>query len=170
MIFLEIAAVIIAGGICFGIVYLLIGDLAGAPFVTSDKAFLEKIFREANFKKGKKFLDIGSGDGRVVRYAATKYGLSACGIELQPMLVWYSRWRSRDTFWCRNFLTGKFPTADYIYFYLFPGTVEKVGKKLLAEAAPGTTVISRAFEVMCLKDKLVGKMEDQGRKAFFYKM
>jgi hypothetical protein len=170
MIFLQLIAAIIAGGICLGIVYLLIGDLAGAPFVTSDKAFLEKIFREAKFVKGKKFLDIGSGDGRVVRYAALKYGLVASGIELQPYLVWYSRWKSKNTYLRRNFLSGKLPEADYIYFYLFPGTVEKVGKKILAESMPGTLVISRAFEVKCLKNLLVKKTEEQGRKAFFYKI
>ncbi len=176
MIGVEIAGVMLSGAILFGIGFMIAGDLSGAPFVPSDIKFLEKIFKAAKFERGKKFLDIGSGDGRVVRLAVNKYGLKGVGIELQPYLVWYSRFRSKAAnenkteFIRRNFFQGKLPQADYIYFYLFPGTVEKLGKKIAAECPTGTTIISRAFEIKCLKNKLTKKIEEGGRRAYFYRV
>lgn len=176
MMWMEISAVALAAAILFGIVFMIAGDLAGAPFVPSDVRFLEKIFRTAKFKPGKEFLDIGSGDGRAVRLAANEYGLKATGIELQPYLVWYSKFRSRSIngnkteFIRRNFFRGKLPKADYIYFYLFPRTVEKLGEKISAECRPGTVVISRAFEIKNLKRKLTNKIEEGGRRAYFYRI
>ncbi|XP_017744052.1 PREDICTED: protein FAM173B isoform X5 [Rhinopithecus bieti] len=38
-------------------------------------------------------VDIGSGDGRIV-IAAAKEGFTAVGYELNPWLVWYSRYRA----------------------------------------------------------------------------
>jgi SAM-dependent methyltransferase len=169
-------SLILSAGIFAGVLWMIAGDLCGAPFVPSNRTFLEKIFAIAGFKTGKRFLDIGSGDGRAVRLAAKKYGLIATGIELQPFLIWYSRLISKSRkiantrYIRRNFFHGKLPEAEYVYFYLFPGTVEKLGKKILAECNPGTIAISRAFEVKVLKKNLINTLTDKGRRVYFYRL
>merc|ERR1712062_142022 len=47
----------------------------------------------AHKKSGNKLVDIGSGDGRIVHLAAQN-GYKAHGIELNPWLVMYSKYRS----------------------------------------------------------------------------
>ena len=167
---------LMAFGIMVGVLWMIAADLSGAPYVPSDNKFLKIIMEAAESEPGKIFLDIGSGDGRAVRMAASKYKLLAIGIEIQPFLVWFSRFYDRiqgitNTEYLRiNVFSGRLPKCDYIFFYLFPGTVERLGQKILQEAKPGTLVISRGFEVKILKPKLDKKIEIGGRRAYFYRV
>ncbi|XP_073411813.1 ATP synthase subunit C lysine N-methyltransferase isoform X1 [Dendrobates tinctorius] len=62
------------------------------PFVPATEIQMENIFKMLMFRSGT-FVDIGSGDGRIV-IAAAKKGFQAVGYELNPWLVWYSRYRA----------------------------------------------------------------------------
>ncbi|XP_069586510.1 ATP synthase subunit C lysine N-methyltransferase isoform X3 [Ranitomeya imitator] len=53
---------------------------------------MENVFKMLMFRSGT-FVDIGSGDGRIV-IAAAKKGFQAVGYELNPWLVWYSRYNA----------------------------------------------------------------------------
>ena len=76
-----------------GAIILLFGFVVfrGAPYVPSKPGDLERAFRELYALNERDFLvDIGSGDGVVLR-AASKKGAHAFGYELNPLLVWISR-------------------------------------------------------------------------------
>ncbi len=81
----------------FGVV-LLFGFVVfrGAPYVPSKKGDLVRAFDEL-YPVGKSdtLVDIGSGDGLVLREAARR-GARAVGYELNPLLVVLSRWLSRS--------------------------------------------------------------------------
>uniref|UniRef100_A0A8C7EH88 ATP synthase subunit C lysine N-methyltransferase n=1 Tax=Nothoprocta perdicaria TaxID=30464 RepID=A0A8C7EH88_NOTPE len=62
------------------------------PFVPATAAQVENVLRMLRGRRGS-LVDIGSGDGRVV-IAAAKRGFKAVGYELNPWLVWYSRYRA----------------------------------------------------------------------------
>ncbi|XP_073534469.1 ATP synthase subunit C lysine N-methyltransferase isoform X2 [Phyllobates terribilis] len=62
------------------------------PFVPATELQMENIFKMLMFRSGT-FVDIGSGDGRIV-IAAAKKGFQAVGYELNPWLVWYSRYKA----------------------------------------------------------------------------
>lgn len=67
----------------------------GAPYVPTRRADLAAAFDELYpLKTGEVVVDIGSGDGVVLRQAALR-GAHAVGYELNPILVWVSRWLSR---------------------------------------------------------------------------
>ena len=86
MIFAAIAAVVLL----FGFV-----AFTGAPYVPSRRRDLQKAFDELyQLKKTDVLVDIGSGDGVVLREASRR-GARAIGYELQPLLVLISRWLSR---------------------------------------------------------------------------
>ena len=86
MIFAAIAAVVLL----FGFV-----AFTGAPYVPSRRRDLQKAFDELyRLKKTDMLVDIGSGDGVVLREASRR-GARAIGYELQPLLVLISRWLSR---------------------------------------------------------------------------
>ena len=105
----------------------------GAPFMPSyrKKVSQNHLSNIINFIKSdfnnsdrniKKFIDLGSGDGRVVIKFA-QAGLESYGVELNPFLVWWSRWKIKNLglknakiiwgdFWKINF-------SDFDIFYIF---------------------------------------------------
>uniref|UniRef100_A0A8C5REU9 ATP synthase subunit C lysine N-methyltransferase n=1 Tax=Laticauda laticaudata TaxID=8630 RepID=A0A8C5REU9_LATLA len=62
------------------------------PFVPATSKQIENVLIMLKGRKGM-LVDIGSGDGRIV-IAAAKVGFKAVGYELNPWLVWYSRYRA----------------------------------------------------------------------------
>ncbi|XP_019306338.2 ATP synthase subunit C lysine N-methyltransferase isoform X1 [Panthera pardus] len=62
------------------------------PFVPATTKQIANVVKMLHCRRGS-LVDIGSGDGRVV-IAAAKEGFTAVGYELNPWLVWYSRYRA----------------------------------------------------------------------------
>ncbi len=68
----------------------------GAPYVPSKKKDVKRAFSELYpLSPSDTLVDIGSGDGLVLRQAAEK-GAHAVGYELNPVLVYISRFLSRN--------------------------------------------------------------------------
>jgi SAM-dependent methyltransferase len=78
-------------------IFLLFGltVFRGAPYVPSQRKYIKRAF-ENLYPLGPKdvLVDIGSGDGVVLRMAA-RFGAKAIGYELNPLLVWLSRLLAR---------------------------------------------------------------------------
>ena len=124
---------IISGGILIGC-FIALSWFAGtdAPYVPTKMENIRKILKFAGAKKGKKFYELGSGDGRVV-FAAAKLGADAVGIEQSWIRVLYSRWKSASHFRCGNvkFIHGNifaknYTDADIVYIYLLSKGVKKL--------------------------------------------
>lgn len=127
MFFLIALEIIILIGLTLA--FLLLGLpllFTGAPFIPSykrnKKDVLEGLFEIAKKENVKKIVDIGSGDGRVVIEFA-RQGFESYGIEFNPLLVWYSRYKikrlglknahiMRGDFW-------KINLSEYDFIYLF---------------------------------------------------
>lgn len=111
----------------------------GAPYVPSKRRELDKMFVEL-YKLGSDdtVVDIGSGDGVVLR-AAARRGARAVGYELNPALVGISKWLSRRykrvEVFTANMWRVKFPDETTVV-YVFPVTrdIEKTARKIQAEA------------------------------------
>jgi hypothetical protein len=82
------ALVIVAGGL------LLWTLFRGAPYVPTKRGDIDTAFGMMNLKPGDTLVDLGSGDGIVLKAAAAK-GYRAVGYEINPLLVLISRWRLR---------------------------------------------------------------------------
>lgn len=74
-----------AVGLIFFICFLLI-VVRGAPYVPTHARDIESLFALYRFKPRDVLVDLGSGDGRVLR-AAAKHGVMSVGFELNPFLV-----------------------------------------------------------------------------------
>jgi hypothetical protein len=110
----------------------------GAPYVPSKRKELKQAF-EALYKPGKKDLvvDIGSGDGVVLRMAAT-YGARAVGYELNPLLVLISKLLSRgDTrvsAHVANFWLTKIPEeTTLVYVFAVSRDIKRIAGKIQKE-------------------------------------
>lgn len=132
--------------IIFGFVILF-----GAPYLPSKKDNLNKVLNRLKAKKEQRLIDLGSGDGTVLKQAAER-GLLATGVELNPLLVLFAKFRLRQFRKVRvslgNMWNFEIPKdADFVYVFLLPRFMKKLDSKMTAEAAPGTHLISFAFEI-----------------------
>jgi SAM-dependent methyltransferase len=125
--------------------------LFGAPYLPTLKKRAEDAFDLLDLKPGQILLELGSGDGRILRMAAKK-GIKGIGYELNPLLVWYSQarnWRYRKliSFKCRNFWQVKLPECDGIYTFLLDKYMLKLDKKIIQEKHKSVKLVSFAFKI-----------------------
>lgn len=121
----------------FFVCFLLI-VFRGAPYVPTHKRDVEALFGLHDFKPGEVLVDLGSGDGRVLNEAA-KRGVRAVGYELNPFLVFYSRWRlggaKNVSVKLQDFWGAKLPDNTAVVFvFLADPFMKKLDRKLTREA------------------------------------
>lgn len=154
---------IISGGVLLGCVIAL-SWFAGsdAPYVPTNMGNIRKILKLAGIKKGKKFYELGSGDGRVV-LAAAKLSADSIGIEQSWIRVLYSGYKAwtsglkRAHFYHGNIFSKNYSDADIVYIYLLPKGVKKLESKLKKELKKGTIVITQTYHFPNWKPfKMVG--------------
>src|ERR1700682_3394441 len=66
------------------------------PYVATPAKVVDAMLDLANIKNGDVLVDLGSGDGRIVRAAAKKFGIKSIGVEIEPDLVRKSEQLARD--------------------------------------------------------------------------
>jgi cyclopropane fatty-acyl-phospholipid synthase-like methyltransferase len=121
------------------------------PFVTTAVESVKDALFLATIQENEKFVDLGSGDGRVVLEFA-KAGAIAHGYELKSPLVVKSRKRINDAglgkraeIFERSFWEAKLSEYDVIYLYGMQSVMGKIETKILQEAKPGTRVLANVF-------------------------
>lgn len=150
---------------------LLFGFTAffGAPFLPTLDSRTNDALDLLDLKAGDHLLELGSGDGRLLR-AAAKRGILSTGYELNPLLVAYSRiklWRYRSiiSVKCANYWTQKLPEAQGIYVFLLNPYMKKLDTKIKAEFQKPVRVVSFAFEIPGKKPA----KEIKGMRLYLYK-
>ncbi|XP_026501392.2 ATP synthase subunit C lysine N-methyltransferase [Vanessa tameamea] len=150
------ALIYTTGGLAIGVSVICIPFVSPAfrkiclPYVPATNNQLLGVTTALNGRTGR-LLDVGSGDGRIVLTAA-KLGFKADGVELNPVLVYYSRISAllnsqyrRATFYRRNL--WKFDLMPYNNIVIF-GVEQMMAdfeKKLIQEANDGTLVVACRF-------------------------
>jgi cyclopropane fatty-acyl-phospholipid synthase-like methyltransferase len=136
--------------IVFYIGYSLYAMISGAPFVPTSHKKVKRMLDLVDLKKHEKFIDLGSGDGRLVFAAAQKCD-HATGVEISPMLHIISKLKKiknkiknatliRDTLW--NIDLKEY---DVVSIYFIPHRMKKLKKKIKREMKPGSRIVSHAF-------------------------
>lgn len=91
------------------------------PYVPATDAQISNVVKALEISKktnpGRRLIDLGSGDGRIV-FAAASQGFTATGVELNPVLVVYSRVSSLIKGLSRQttFLRKDLFTVDYKFY------------------------------------------------------
>lgn len=142
---------IISGGILLGCIIGL-SWFAGtdAPYVPTKMDLIRKILQLAGVKKGKRFYELGSGDGRVVLEAA-KLGAYSTGIEQSWLRVLYSKYKANrlnlknTNFMHGNIFARNYNNADIVYIYLLSKGVQRLEEKLKRELKKGSVVITQTY-------------------------
>lgn len=154
---------------------LIYSSFKGSPYVATRKKRVEEILAEAGLKKGKVFMELGSGDGRVVKEAVEKYGVRGIGVDINPLLVFWARFLARKFkdkiyFVRKNIFDVNLREADYLYLFLMPKLIEKLTPKMEKELRKGTIVISHGFPVKKWTKKLYKKITGVPFITYYYKI
>ena len=123
----------------------------GAPYLPTLKRGTTEALDLLNLKPGQVLVELGSGDGRVLRAAASR-DIKAIGYEINPILVLYSRlrcMRQRKLITIRwaNYWRVPLPACDGIYVFLFKTYMSKLDKKIIIEAQKPLKLVSFAFTI-----------------------
>ncbi|XP_077393256.1 ATP synthase subunit C lysine N-methyltransferase isoform X2 [Festucalex cinctus] len=120
------------------------------PFVPATTAQVENVLNALRARSGT-LVDIGSGDGRIV-IAAARHGFVASGFELNPWLVWYSRykaWREgvhRSTsFYISDLWKVSFAQYSNVVIFGVPQMMDKLELKLENELPSTSKVVACRF-------------------------
>lgn len=155
---------------------MLISDLFGVPFVPTRSRSLSDIFNMLQFSKKDVFYDLGSGDGRLPFFVNQQYHIKTVGIELNPLLYWFSRLRKKISknnqvnFYRANFFDLDLTPATVIYLFLFPEVVTKLYPKFVKECRKGTIIISHGFKVKPLNKRLVYTLASKPFSTYYYQL
>ena len=126
-----------------------------SPFVPTDESDVVRMLKLAGVGEGDVVFDLGSGDGRIVLEAARMHPRAqGRGIEMDPKLVRESAARAeasglaeRVKFIHQNAFDADLSEATVITMWLWPEVMHMLRPKILAEARPGTRVITRMWDL-----------------------
>jgi len=123
----------------------------GAMFHPSARVRVRTFLDHLPMKRSDLLVDIGCGDGRVLREAKRRYSVRALGFEVNPLAYILARIRTFGMEGVEvrlsNFWNVNIQDADVVFCYLFPDVMGKLAQKLEAELRPGTRVISCNFPI-----------------------
>jgi hypothetical protein len=126
---------------------------AEAPYVPTPTAIVDRMLTLAGVGPGDYVIDLGSGDGRLVTTAVTKYrARGGLGIEIDPALVRLANDNAakagvadRARFVEQDLFAADVSEATVVTLYLIPGMLGRVEDKLRRELKPGTRVVSHDY-------------------------
>uniref|UniRef100_F6Q384 ATP synthase subunit C lysine N-methyltransferase n=1 Tax=Equus caballus TaxID=9796 RepID=F6Q384_HORSE len=120
------------------------------PFVPATTKQIENVVKMLRGRRGS-VVDVGSGDGRIV-IAAAKEGFAAAGYELNPWLVWYSRYRAwregvqgSAKFYISDLWKVSFSQYSNVVIFGVPQMMPQLEKKLELELEDNARVIACRF-------------------------
>jgi len=155
----TVPELILIACLIYGVVVGLRRSKTHAPYVPNrSREAMRRMFVLADLKPGEHLLDIGSGDGRVVRYAAKYRKAKATGIEISWLLFLRAQLKQwvfpypGVRFRRANVFKTQLPQCDVVYVYGLPGTLSSpLWPKMRADLAPGTRVITYRFPLLGVK-------------------
>jgi hypothetical protein len=122
------------------------------PFVPSPEAAVAAMLQYAQVGPNDFIIDLGSGDGRIVRTAAKLFGARGFGVEIKDELVRSSNEAAqkegladRVKFIKQDLFKTDISQATVLTMYLLPDTVNMLKDKLLTELKPGTRIVSHDY-------------------------
>jgi trans-aconitate methyltransferase len=152
LIFLVVAALFFVLKLAYVLCTALVLPFTrGALYVSTSRTRISAVMDAVPMQPGQLLVDIGCGDGRVLRKVRKRYGARALGYELNFLAylkakILCFRLRNVEVKW-RNFWTADLSEADVVFCYLFPDVMSDLATKFKANLKPGTVVVSCNFHL-----------------------
>ena len=143
----------------------------GAPWVPTWSTDIDRFLNLAKIKPGEIIYDLGCGDGRLVKAAASRGGQSiGLEISLLPYLIAKIRQvlaKDKFTIKFENFWQPDLSAANVVYFFQMEKIYEKLGEKLKRELKPGARVIAYVWPIPGWEAKKIDKLAGQPNLYYY---
>eukprot|EP00049_Salpingoeca_infusionum_P005276 m.90366 g.90366 ORF g.90366 m.90366 type:complete len:221 (+) comp12915_c0_seq5:331-993(+) len=125
------------------------------PYIPTTKSQVDAIVKLCRGRPGP-FLDLGSGDGRIVIEVAKQLGIPSHGIELNPWLVFFSKLRAalsgpdvfkQTSFKVQDLWTVSVQEYDVIMVFGVQDMMAELDERILSKASPTARIISCEFKL-----------------------
>ena len=152
LIFLVIAGVMF--GIKLAYVFftsMVLPTTGGALYVSTSRVRISAFMDVVPMTAGQLLVDIGCGDGRVLRKVRKRYDVRVVGYELNLLAYLKAKvlcfgLQNTEVKW-RDFWKADLSEADVVFCYLFPDVMKDLASKLRSELKPGAVVVSCNFDL-----------------------
>lgn len=153
MSFFTITILLCQGLLVLAGIYIVWSWLNQTPFYPSSPRNLKRLIDEKiiELPENTYFIDIGSGDGRIV-YWASKYSKQADGIEFNPFLTILSKIRlffgrrKNTKIYNKDFFKHDFSKYNVAYLYIFNEQIDKLRKKHYSEMPKKSIIVTNTFK------------------------
>lgn len=123
----------------------------GALFVSTSKARIQACIDAIPMKPGQMLVDLGCGDGRVLRQAQKRYNVRAIGYEINWLAYLKARLLSAGNrnieIKRRDFWSANLAEADVVFCYLYPDVMKRLAANLSQNCKPGAVIVSCNFRL-----------------------
>jgi hypothetical protein len=120
--------------------------------VPTPQVIVDRMLQMAQVNAKDVVVDLGSGDGRLVRTAAKKFGSAGYGVDIDGELVERSielakreGVANRVTFLQQDIFKADIRKASVVTLYILPEMMMNIRPKLLSELRPGTRIVSHDY-------------------------
>jgi SAM-dependent methyltransferase len=150
------SALVLAGllGMAAVGMWTLIPRWHGIPPTPARAHRIHKALAQAQVQPGEVVVDLGAGDGRVLRIAAREFGARAVGYEIEPLhcaVSWVAALLSgtlgQISIRNSDLYDADLSHADVVFLYLNPSFVERLCDPLRQQLSPGARVVSLDFPI-----------------------
>jgi SAM-dependent methyltransferase len=169
MLFYSVIAIVCILGISF-----VVAAKSAAPWVPMRSADVSRVLALAGDLKGKKFIDLGCGDGKTL-FAAARAGAGAEGFEISLLPYFLARLRSfklarsiRPLINFKSLWSADLRKADVVFVFLTPPIMPRLKEKLEKELKPGVLVVAYVWPFVGWHPEKIN--DDLGKlKLYLYK-
>ncbi len=176
LVYLETGLLVLFNLIIFFIlISFAYAGLSAAPWVPLRSRDASRLLEVAEVKPGELVYDLGSGDGRILILAASKFGAKAEGFELSILPYLLSRLRigllglgSKVQVHYRNFFKQNLSRAQIVTLFLTPAAMVKLSPKFRRELRPGTRIVSYAFALKDWQPVRIDKPDANTASVYLY--
>lgn len=122
------------------------------PYVPTPQVIVDRMLQFASVGASDFVIDLGSGDGRIVRTAARTLGARGFGVDIDGELVERSNAAARKEgiadrakFLQQDVFKADVSQATVVTLYVLPTMMTSLRPKLLSELRPGTRIVSHDY-------------------------
>lgn len=148
----------------------IIGGFWGALWIPTKKSDYERIAECIDLRPGMSFYDLGSGTGDLLFYLSKTYGIKCVGIEISPILYFYSKFKSlfsKDVeIRYGDFFRHDLSKADILYTFLHPKMYDRLRNKIDSNIGRHSTLI--LLSTWPFKNANPLKVSKKNKKATYY--
>ncbi len=155
---------------------LIYSSLMGSPYVPTRNKVVLDILKEVKFQKGKLFVELGSGDARMIRIAVKKYQLKGLAVDINGLITLWAKILSKFdktnkdiVYKTENIFATDLTKADYLYLFLMPDLLKKLVPKFDQELKKGAIIISHGFPIKEYEKKLIKQIDRRPFPTYYYK-